>query len=324
MMQWHGVKLESAKRSYLHLCCPQFGSASKITILDACEYKNDDIYVVSEFLDGSGGVSVSVGNGTVYGYVQTGGDSTALVRNNGMVTSYTGDESEEHQQARITADFYADYPVPDSPTGFHPSLTVSGSTTVTGFDDADRPIYYDVAGFSLTGQAGLTISGHVVFLMPGAIRVNRGRGIILNDAANPGGSDADKGSSITIYTADNVSIGGGGVTNAGGVASDFTINGTADMNGTSAGQTITVAGNGVLAVSVYAPNLTVNGGGSSGNIFGGVVALTATVVGGGEFHFDEALRDIVDSGGTFEVSSWPEMTGATAESTPIDMSSYFE
>ncbi|MFQ3225048.1 MAG: hypothetical protein ACI8Z5_001303 [Lentimonas sp.] len=38
MMQWHGVKLESAKRSYLHLCCRQFGSASKLTILDACEY----------------------------------------------------------------------------------------------------------------------------------------------------------------------------------------------------------------------------------------------------------------------------------------------
>ncbi|MFQ3241234.1 MAG: hypothetical protein ACI9JZ_000918 [Lentimonas sp.] len=38
MMQWHGVKLESAKRSYLHLCCRQFGSASKITIPDACEY----------------------------------------------------------------------------------------------------------------------------------------------------------------------------------------------------------------------------------------------------------------------------------------------
>jgi hypothetical protein len=39
MMQSHGVKLESAKRSYLHLCCRQFGSASKITILDACEYR---------------------------------------------------------------------------------------------------------------------------------------------------------------------------------------------------------------------------------------------------------------------------------------------
>jgi hypothetical protein len=38
MMQWHGVKLESAKRSYFHFCCRQFGSASKITILDACEY----------------------------------------------------------------------------------------------------------------------------------------------------------------------------------------------------------------------------------------------------------------------------------------------
>jgi hypothetical protein len=40
MMQSHGVKIESAKRSYLHLCCRQFGSVSKITILDACEYNN--------------------------------------------------------------------------------------------------------------------------------------------------------------------------------------------------------------------------------------------------------------------------------------------
>ncbi|MFQ3225572.1 MAG: hypothetical protein ACI8Z5_001834 [Lentimonas sp.] len=42
MMQSHGVKLESAERSYLHLCCRQFGSASKITILDACEYIVED------------------------------------------------------------------------------------------------------------------------------------------------------------------------------------------------------------------------------------------------------------------------------------------
>jgi hypothetical protein len=41
MMQWHGVKLESAKRSYFHICCRQFGSASKLTILDACEYNID-------------------------------------------------------------------------------------------------------------------------------------------------------------------------------------------------------------------------------------------------------------------------------------------
>jgi hypothetical protein len=41
MMQSHGVKLESAERSYFHLCCRQFGSASKITILDACEYKTN-------------------------------------------------------------------------------------------------------------------------------------------------------------------------------------------------------------------------------------------------------------------------------------------
>mgnify|MGYP000868845747 CR=1 FL=1 len=289
--------------------------------------KNDDIYVASEFLDGSGGVSVSVGNGTVYGYVQTGGASSAEVKNNGMVTTYTGSDREQHQDDRITSDFYADYPVTEMPTGSYPTQNVNGIITITGSDDVDNPKYYKVGNMSLTGKEMLTISGHVVFVMTGDIKVNSSGGIVLDDTANSSEHDAeDKGSSLQVYTAGDVNIGGGGVTNDGGVASDFSVFGTADMDGTSAGQTIKIAGNGVLAASVYAPNadVTVNGGGSTGNVFGAVVALQATITGGGEFHFDEALRDIVDDGGTYEVSSWLEMTGETPESTPINMASYFE
>jgi hypothetical protein len=98
------------------------------------------------------------------------------------------------------------------------------------------------------------------------------------------------------------------------------------MDGDDAGQDIKIAGNGQLAASVYAPNadVTLNGGGTDGDVLGGVVALTAKLTGGSVFHFDEALRGIIDDDGTYTVSSWLEMTGATAASTPINMSGYFD
>lgn len=305
------------------------GTAAEYGTLEDGAYmnRNDDIYVASAFLDGSGGVSVMVGNGTVYGYVQTDANSSAEVKNNGAVTTYDGDNAGENQPDRITSDFYADYPVTEHPSGFYPTAKINGTTTITGSNDVDNPTYYDVSGISLTGKGGLTIAGHVVFVMSGDIKVNSKAGVVLDDSANASEfDDEDQGSSLTIYTANDVNIGGGGVTNGGGVASDFAVIGTAEMDGSDAGQSIKIAGNGVLAASVYAPNgdVELKGGGNTGNVYGGVVALTATVVGGGEFHFDEALRDNIEGGGKYAVTSWLEMTSETDESTPIDIASYFD
>jgi hypothetical protein len=290
--------------------------------------KNDDIYVASALLDESGGVSVSVGNADIYGYVSVAPGSRVSVNSQGMVTTYEGDDAGNHQESRVQGDFYADFPAIDAPTGSYTAASINGTTTITGSDDADNPTYYSVSQISIAGNADLTISGHVVFVMSGDIAVTGKASIILDDTANAAESvEEDKGSSLTIYTANDVNISGGGVTNDGGTPSDLFVYGTADMqNDGDAGQSIDISGNGVLSATVYAPNadVSLNGGGNSGDVFGGVVALTATVTGNSAFHFDEALRDIVEEDAFFEVTSWLEMTGETADSTPIDIASYFE
>ena len=136
------------------------------------------------------------------------------------------------------------------------------------------------------------------------------------------------GSSAKIYTADDVSISGQGVTNGTGVASNFMIYGTAadsfDRSGDEvAAQSISVSGNGVLSAAVYAPNadVTVKGGGNSGQIYGGVVGFTATMNGNGAFHFDEALKDIQFGGGNYTILSWLEMNGETDNSKRKDLAS---
>ncbi len=281
--------------------------------------KNDDIYVASALLVDSGGVSVSVGNADIYGYVSVGPGSRVSVNAQGMVTTYEDSEdglAGEHQESRVQGDFYADFPVTEAPSASYSNYRFArgrvDNHVIVGSDDPDNPTYYNVPGFSMTGQDNLTITGNVVIVMEGDIHV--GTGITLAE-----------GASAEIYTDYDVTVRGNGIVNEGS-PSDFEIFGTAEMDGEDAGQSMDISGNGNLSASVYAPNgdVSLNGGGNNGNVYGGVVALTAVVTGGSAFHFDEALREIVEGDGSYQVSSWLEMTGETPESSPIDMASYFD
>jgi hypothetical protein len=77
------------------------------------------------------------------------------------------------------------------------------------------------------------------------------------------------------------------------------------------GQTITVSGNGQLRAAVYAPNATVtaNGGGSSGQIQGSIVAYRIDMGGGPDFHYDQALGNL-NAGAGVGVSQWKELQSA--------------
>lgn len=279
--------------------------------------KNDDIYVASDRLNADdGSTSVSIGNADVYGYVEASDESRVSINANGMVTSY---DHIGHDESRVSGDFYADFPVTEQPSGTYDQTYasgISGTTSVAGSSDPDHPTYYNISDISLSGNAGniLSITGHVVFVLSGDIEVKGSASISIQTD-----------SSVEVYTANDVAIGGNGITNTDGTATDFEIFGTAAMDGDDAGQDIKVAGNGQLAASVYAPNadVSLNGGGTDGEVLGGVVALTATITGGSAFHFDEALRGITDGDGTYSVDRWLEMTGLTTESTPHDLSNYF-
>ncbi len=277
--------------------------------------KNDDIFVAGDRIDAVGETAVNQGNASIFGYVTVGPDSIASIGPNGVVTTY-GDGN--HDTTRVLSDFYADFPEEPHPSGTYDTTygSITGSTSVVGSSNPDAPRYYAVDSISLGGNNGLSISGHVVFVMSGDIDV-KGNGSI----------EIGTDSSLQLYTANDINIAGNGVTNATGSPSNFYIYGTASTttNGSGvveAGQSIKVSGNGQLHSSVYAPaaDVRLNGGGSSGAVFGGVVAFTASIVGNSSFHFDEALRDEVRGGGTYSIISWLEMTGDTTASTPVELS----
>jgi len=281
--------------------------------------KNDDVFVASDTVTSVDGTTViSQGNADVYGYVTVSPNSNVSIGPNGVVTSY---ENGSHDETRVLGDFYANFPSEPQPSGTYNSSysSITGAATITGSANPDSPTYYDVSEISLSGKgAELAIDGHVVLVMSGDIKVSGKGGITINP-----------GASLAIYTASDVDIAGQGVVNTSGVPKDFSLYGTA-VNGVdgdgnlTAGQSIKISGNGQLSSTVYAPaaDLSLNGGGNSGQVFGGVVAFTATVTGGSSFHFDEALRDIIVGGGIYTIESWLEMTGTSPESTPIDLSQY--
>ena len=76
---------------------------------------------------------------------------------------------------------------------------------------------------------------------------------------------------------------------------------------------------------MYAPNANVElkGGGSSGRVYGAVVAYDASLVGGTHFSFDEALADVNLGSTDYEVFQWLEMTNTTYETTTVALDGYF-
>jgi Tfp pilus assembly protein PilX len=277
--------------------------------------KNDDVYVASNSIK-VGETAIDQGNADVYGYVQSDSIDSIKIGKNGMVTTY-GDGN--HDSSRVLGDFYADFPSPAQPSGTYDATysKIKSSATITGSANADTPTFYDISEIDIGGGDELIIDGHVVFVMSGKLKTSGGSTITIN----PKGS-------LAIYTASNVDIGGNGVVNKDLIPSAFSLYGTAntvvDGDKIKSGQEIKIAGNGKLAAAIYAPaaDLTLNGGGSSGAVYGGVVAFSAEVTGGSSFHFDEALRELDYGKRTYIVESWLEMTGATVASTPIDLSKY--
>ena len=270
---------------------------------------NDDITVASDSVLTADPSLISQGNADIYGYVAVSPGSDVSIGPQGTVTSYGG----SHDPSRIQYDFYADFPVKTAPSsGVTAISNITTSTTLSAGT-------YEVNGISLSGNGkNLSISGDVTLIVTGDVSFT-GKSYL----------DVPSGSTLTMYVDGDASIAGNGIINGSGVPSDVFIYGTQDVVDDGSGsytpdRAIKIAGNGVLAAAVYAPGaaLELNGGGSSGDVFGSAVGFTAKVTGGSSFHFDEALRDIVEGGGSFTIESWLEMTSVSVASTPIDMSGY--
>ncbi len=268
---------------------------------------------------GSGSVAVNsftLSNSDIFGYVSIGtADYSGLdVGPNGIIAGSFSATGGTIDYSRVTTDFTTNFEDTTAPTAAGYAIgSISGATSLPRGGDiaaADGKFYYDVTSISLSGAASRIlgiVGGNDVVIR---ITSTTGTGVSVTGNAS---IQVNGGASLELYASNDVDIGGNGIANANDPAAfQFWSTQTASSAGT---QSVSIHGNGQLSAVVYAPNadVTMNGGGSSGSIYGAVVADTITVTGGSEFHYDEALSDMTD-GNPFGIAGWTELTSATARS----------
>ena len=109
----------------------------------------------------------------------------------------------------------------------------------------------------------------------------------------------------TIYFAGNVDVSGNGILNTKNQPSDLQLYGIQPPSGSS--EHVSLGGNGQIIAAVYAPDhdVSINGGGTNGHVFGSVVGKTVTMTGVTNLHYDEALgaTGIINN---YKIVSWFE------------------
>ena len=220
---------------------------------------------------------IDAGNAHIYGDVAT---------NSGTVTG----------AANITGiertDFYQE-PIPVGAPNWsvvNTSVTnVTGNATITA-DTTSGTVNsrYQLSGLSLSGTKTLTIAGnpdgsptYVEIYVTGDISLSGGAQVVVQP-----------GVSAKIYFAGNVDVSGNGILNSNNQPRDLQLYGIQPNTGTN--KHVNLGGNGQIIASVYAPghDVTVNGGGSSGHVFGSVVGKTVVMTGVTNLHYDEALGGV--------------------------------
>ncbi|WP_324726022.1 DUF7305 domain-containing protein [Actomonas aquatica] len=268
---------------------------------------------------GSGSVAVNsftLSNSDIFGYVSIGtADYSGLdVGPNGVVSGNFAAAAGTIDYSRVTTDFTTNFEDAAAPTtaGYSIGSINSAFTLPRALDlpAADGKFYYDVTSISLSGP-----SSRILSIAPGrdvVIRITSASGTGVSVGGNA--SIQVLGSAtLELYAASNISIAGRGIANANDPAAfQFWSTRAAGAPGS---QSVDISGNGQLSAVVYAPNadVSMNGGGVSGSVYGAVVSNTITINGGSEFHYDEALSDMT-SGNPFGIANWTELTTSSARS----------
>lgn len=264
-----------------------------------------------------GSISVAVGavgvnNADIWGYAATGA-GLPVVGAQGTIGPF-GTSTGTMDMSHVSSDFTASFDPVTSPTTGTAIAAITSSALPTTLGTAGTTSVLRLP--SITGNGGatnvLTIQGDVTLILTNTA------GSSALDLTGNASIYITPGSSLKIYTAGDISLGGNGVAN-GGTAAGVTVataNQPASFQvwGTSTTtQNIAIAGNGALSGVVYAPNanVTING---NGDVMGSVVANNITLTGNAAFHYDESLGDF-GGGNPYRVSKWQELTQATDRAT---------
>lgn len=185
--------------------------------------------------------------------------------------------------------------IPDAPT--QPSGgTILPSKTSNVFEGITYPnsYYLNAGNWQSTGSLNMNssdtilISGKVNLYLPGSLKMTGSSQIVIGT-----------NSSLTIFAAADLALGGNGVANRTGYATNLTVYG---LNTSTA---IDYTGNTAFVGTLYAPyaNVKLSGG---GYMVGSVVGNSITTSGTYEVHYDESLVQ-QSAGPAFYVTSWREL-----------------
>jgi hypothetical protein len=234
------------------------------------------------------GQLIEAGNAQIYGDVAT---------NTGTVSG----------AANITGiertDFYQE-PIPIGAPSWadSSSASITGTTTInanaTKGSAASR---YTFSSVSLSGNKTLTLAGnangsqtYIEIYVIGDMSVT-GTGQIV----------VQPGVTATIYFGGNVDISGNGVLNINNQPGDLML--YVIQPPTNSSEHVSIGGNSQITASIYAPghDVTVNGGGTNGHVYGSIVGKTVTMTGVSNLHYDERLGStgVINN---YKIVSWFE------------------
>lgn len=234
------------------------------------------------------GQLIEAGNAQIYGDVAT---------NTGTVSG----------AANITGiertDFYQE-PIPiGAPTwADSSSASITGTTTINANATKGSPASrYTFSSVSLSGNKTLTLAGnangsqtYIEIYVIGDMSVT-GTGQIV----------VQPGVTATIYFGGNVDISGNGVLNINNQPGDLTLYGIQPP--TNSSEHVSIGGNSQITASIYAPghDVTVNGSGTNGHVYGSIVGKTVTMTGVSNLHYDERLGStgVINN---YKIVSWFE------------------
>jgi len=236
------------------------------------------------------GQLIEAGNAQIYGDVATNAGTVSGAAN------ITGVER---------TDFYQE-PIPVGAPSWSswnasPS-SVTGTTTITASaTKGSAASRYVLTSVSLSGSKTLTVAGnpdgsqtYVEIYVTGDISVS-GTGQIV----------VQPGVTATIYFAGNVDITGNGVLNSNNQPGDLMLYGIQPP--TTSSEHVNFGGNSQITASIYAPghDVTVNGGGTNGHVYGSIVGKTVTMTGVSNLHYDERLGStgVINN---YKIVSWFE------------------
>jgi hypothetical protein len=218
--------------------------------------------------DSTASPAVSLGGATINGSVSTGPGGTIT---GGTITGTTNN------------DMNVAFPSNSPPTGPFQSLPGSSLVgAVLGVPLGNNS--YSASSFTSSGTP-LIITGNATLYVSGDFKISGGGSIIVMP-----------GASLKLYAGGDVDIGGGGIVNNPGQAANVS------LIGLSSCTSIKYSGSPDFIGTINAPqaDLTMSGG---SEVFGAIIAKSATFNGGVGLHYDAALA----VSGLLVVTGWKEL-----------------